>query len=183
MLINIECIEFLLTCVHSCISSTGGSTVPFRSIRQAPWLVTALLKFWFRQDAKMAVTACFFRHIGKIFEDFCGIYVEIVLLSWFHWNHERRPLDCSGKFFSIFARFIYDFFNGFGRWPKSPWPPWLFGVWKWPVTRDCRIDRNGTVTTNVSSGDMIKAFWNEFLRSWECSIGKLTETYVKEFKW
>ena len=31
------------------------------------------------------------------------------------------------------------------------------------------------VTMNVSGGD-IKAFWNKFLRSWECSIGKLTET-------
>jgi len=45
-----------------------------------------------------------------------------------------------------FTRFIYDFFNGFGSWPKSPWPLWLFGVWKGPVTRDCWIDRNGTVT-------------------------------------
>ena len=44
-----------------------------------------------------------------------------------------------------FMRFIYDFFNGFGSWPKSLWPPWLFSVWKGPVIRDCRIDWNGTV--------------------------------------
>ena len=38
------------------------------------------------------------------------------------------------------------------------------------------------VTMIVHRGDMVKAFWNEFLRNWVCSIGKLTETYVKKFK-
>jgi len=41
-------------------------------------------------------------------------------------------------------RFINEFFNGFGTWPKPPWPPWLFGNKNWPVTGDCRIDRNST---------------------------------------
>ena len=128
-----------------CKLSDYYNTVPFRSIRQAPWPMTALPKFWFWQDAEMAVTACFFWHIGKIFEDFCRIYVEIVHLNWFHSNREKCPLDCSGKFFSIFMQFIYDFFNGFGSWPKLPWPLWLFGIWKWPMTCDCWIDWNGTV--------------------------------------
>jgi len=60
-----------------------------------------------------------------------------------------------GEFYFIFTQFIYDFFNGFGSWPKSPWPPWLFGVWRWPVTRDCRIDRNGTVWQGPQS------YWRE----------------------
>jgi len=29
-----------------------------------------------------------------------------------------------------FTWFIYNFFNGFGSWPKSPWLPWLFCIWK-----------------------------------------------------
>ena len=49
------------------LSRAELSRAPATLIRQAPWPVTALPKFWFRQDAKMAVTACFFRHIGKIF--------------------------------------------------------------------------------------------------------------------
>ena len=138
--------------VTNLIDRVPGYTVPFRSIRQAPWPVTALPKFWFRQDAKMTVTACFFRQIGKIFEDFCGIYVKIVLLSWFYSNGKKHPLDCSGNFFSIFMRFIYDFFNGFSSWPKLLWPPWLFGVWKWPVTCDCWIDWNGIVFLRVIDG-------------------------------
>ena len=32
------------------------------------------------------------------------------------------------------------------------------------------------VTMIVRVGDMVKAFWNKFLHSWECSIGKLMET-------
>ena len=32
------------------------------------------------------------------------------------------------------------------------------------------------VTMIVSGGDMVKAFWDKFLHSQECSIGKLTET-------
>ena len=119
------------------------STVPFRSIRQALWPVTALPKFWFQQDTKMAVTACFFWHIGKIFEDFCGIYIEILLLSWFHPNREKRPLDCSGNFFSTFTRLFTIFsmvsaadqnrrdlrdFSVFGNDPISNWAnqfPWV----------------------------------------------------------
>jgi len=38
--------------------------------------VTALPKFWFRQQAKTAVTAYFFWQGGQIFEKICGIYMQ-----------------------------------------------------------------------------------------------------------
>ena len=39
----------------------------------------------------------------------------------------------------------------------------------------CMHPAMAEVTTNGSSGEMVKAFWNEFLWNWECPIGKLTE--------
>ena len=67
-------------------------------------------------------------------EDFCGIYVEIVRLSWFHSNHEKRPLDCSGNFF-LFLRDLFTIFSivsaadqnrrdlrDFSAFGNDPWP-------------------------------------------------------------
>ena len=43
---------------------TIALTVPFQSIRQAPWCVTGSPEFWFRQPPKVAVT---YRDFGEIF--------------------------------------------------------------------------------------------------------------------
>ena len=54
------------------------------------------------------------------------------------------PLDCSGKFFSIFTRFIYNFFKWFRQLTKIAVTSVTFR--RLEMTRDCRIDQNGTVT-------------------------------------
>ena len=58
---------------HSPFASAYWGTVPFRSIRQAPWPVTRLPKFWFRQMPKIAVTSPFFRLAIFIFIFFADV--------------------------------------------------------------------------------------------------------------
>ena len=112
--------------------------------------MTALLKFWFQQDAKMAVTACFFQHIGKVFEDFCGIYIKIVLLSWFYSNGEKH-LWIAQEILFLFLRGLFMIFSMVSAADQNCCDLHDFLAFG-NVTCDCWIDWNGTVFLRVIDG-------------------------------
>ena len=66
----------------------------------------------------------------------------LVLLSQFHSNHKNRPLDCSGNFFYFYAIYLR-FFQRFRQLTKIAVTSMTFRHLE--MTRDCRLDRNGTV--------------------------------------
>ena len=82
-------------------------------------------------------------------------------------------------------RFINEFLNGFGTCPKPPWPPWLFGNKNWPVTRDCRIDRNSTVAASILT--CLRCKYNHWIRVenahwtvWICKERVKFERFIEE---
>jgi len=123
------------------IKTTGGMIVSSRVLKNAVWENRwERWQMWNRCEM-LASPTDIWRMTGDL-SWWLRISCTLKLNSF---KSRKMSFRWLGEFYFIFTRFIYNFFNGFGSWPKSPWPPWLFGVRKWPVTRDCRIDRNGTV--------------------------------------
>jgi len=98
-------------------------TVPFQSIRQGLWYVMGLPKFWFQRPPKVAVTC------PKFWAFFSSLAPQVT-----------KKISTSVTWLP----------NEFGTPWKLPWQSWHFSILKCPVTRDCRIEWNGTVCTTLS---------------------------------